>query len=511
MLHTHASVVFLAGDRAYKIKKPVDLGFMDFTTLEKRRANCEAEVVLNRRLAPSVYLGVVPVVDHDGAVRVGGGGTALEYAVRMERLPEEATLRSRVRRGELGPETLELVARRLAAFHERAATGEEIARWGRFEVVAGNARENFEQTEAFQGSTVSAEVWERLRDVTEAELARRRELIEERARPGVTRDTHGDLHLDHVYHFPDRDPPRDLVIVDCLEFSDRFRFADPVSDAAFLAMDLRFHGRADLARAFADAYFAAPSEPADEAGRALLPHYTAYRSVVRAKVESLETAEEEVPEDQRREVLQRARGHFLLALGVLAPPAERPCLVATAGLPGTGKSRLARGLEERAGFVRIASDAVRKELAGLAPDEPAAAAVDRGIYTPEHTERTYEACLEQAGEALFEGRRVVLDAGYREEARRREGMEAARGWGVEGRGLVCEAPPEEVRRRLDERAAAPGADPSDADWEVYRALVGRWEEPSPGTEAAVHRIDTSGEPEQTLERALEVLRTTDLL
>lgn len=508
MIHTHASVVFLAGDRAYKIKKPVDLGFMDFTTLERRRANCEAEVVLNRRLAPSVYLGVVPVADHEGVVRVGGGGPALEYAVQMERLPEEATLRSRVRQSELGPETLELVARRVAAFHERADTGEEIARWGRFEVVAGNARENFEQTAAFRGATVSAGVWERLRGLTEEELAARRSLIEERARPGITRDTHGDLHLAHVYHFPDREPPRDLVVVDCLEFSDRFRYADPVSDVAFLAMDLRSHGRSDLARAFTDAYFEASG---DDDGRPLLPHYTAYRAVVRGKVESLGTAEEEVPEGQRWEDLQRARAHFLLALGILAPASERPSLVVTAGLPGTGKSRLARGLEERAGFTRIASDAVRKELAGLDPDEPAPAEVDRGIYTPEWTERTYAVCLERAGEHLFQGRRVVVDAGYREEDRRREILQAARAWGVEGLVLVCEAPPEEVRRRLGERAAAPGADPSDADWDVYRALAGRWEAPAPETAAAVHRIDTSGEPEASLDQALEVLREIGLL
>lgn len=508
MLHTHGSVVFLAGEHAYKIKKPVDLGFADFTTLERRRANCEAEVLLNRRLAPSVYLGVVPIVDRDGAVRVGGGGPAVEYAVRMARLPEEATFLAALRRGELDREALALVARRLAGFHARAGTGPEVARWARFDAVAGNARENFEQTARFRGDTVSAAVWERLRTATEAELAARRGLIEERARTGLARDTHGDLHLAHVYRFPEREPPEDLVIVDCLEFSERYRYADPVSDVAFLDMDLRFHGRADLAGAFSDDYFEASG---DRAGRELLRHYTAYRAVVRAKVESLEAAEEEVPEAQRRATRRRARAHFLLALRVLAPPAERPCLVVAAGLPGTGKSRLARGLEERAGFTRIASDAVRKELAGLDPHEPAAAAVDRGIYTPEHTERTYAACLERAEAALFEGRRVVIDAGYREEARRREALAAARAWGVEALVLVCEAPAEAVRRRLDERAAAPGTDPSDAGWEVYRALAGRWEEPAPETAPAVHAIDTAGEPEESLEQALAVLRAHGLL
>lgn len=501
-------MVFLAGDSAYKIKKPVDLGFLDFTTLEARRADCEAEVLLNRRLAPSVYLGVVPVVRWDSGLRVSGGGEAVEYAVRMERLPEEATLRALVERGALDRATVELVARRIAAFHDAAETGPEIARWGGFPVVAGNARENFEQTERFRGATVSPAVWGRLRSLTEQELAARRALIEERAGGGRVRDGHGDLHLAHVYRFPERAPPDDLVVVDCLEFSERFRCSDTVADAAFLAMDLEFSGRRDLAGAFADAYFEAAGDPT---GRELLAFYEAYRAVVRAKVESLEADEEEIPEAQRRDARERARAHFLLALRLLAPPAERPALVLTTGLPGTGKSCLARSLEERAGFVRIASDAVRKELAGLEPNAPAPAQVDGGLYTPEWTERTYAACLERAGALLFEGRRVVVDAGFREEARRRQVLDAARRWGVQAVVLVCEAPREEVRRRLEARAADPGADPSDADWSVYQALAGRWEAPSGETAGTVRRIETSGPPDGSLEQALEALRTADLL
>ena len=173
----------------------------------------------------------------------------------------------------------------------------------------------------------------------------------------MPRDTHGDLHLDHVYLFPDRAPPADLVIIDCIEFNERFRFADPVADMAFLVMDLAFHGRRDLARAFADAYFRASG---DEEGRALLPFYTAYRAAVRGKVEGMELAEREVPEAERAAALVRARAHWLLALGELEEPGRRPCLVLVGGLPGTGKSTLARGLAEQAGFTVIRSDLVRR-------------------------------------------------------------------------------------------------------------------------------------------------------
>jgi aminoglycoside phosphotransferase family enzyme len=308
---THISAVFLAGAFAYKIKKPVDLGFLDFTTLEKRRHFCDEEVRLNRRLAPSVYRGVVPVTRSGDGVTVGGDGEVVEWAVVMERLPEDASLLQRVRRGEADAALLEALARKLAAFHAQAERGPRIAAFGRFDVVAGNARENFVQAAAQVGVTLSAEALERLRDLTEAHLVRLRPLIDARAARGVPCDTHGDLHLDHVYYFPDRPPPDDLVIIDCIEFNERFRYADPVADMAFLVMDLLFEGRRDLADAFGAAYFAAAD---DAEGTALLPFYAAYRAAVRGKVEGFELKEKEVPEDERRAALVRAQAHWRLAL-----------------------------------------------------------------------------------------------------------------------------------------------------------------------------------------------------
>jgi aminoglycoside phosphotransferase family enzyme len=322
---THISVVFLAGPYVYKVKKPVDLGFLDFTTLEKRRHFCQEEVRLNRRLAPAVYLGVVPVmrsatglqIGEPGCVSTGSSGEPVEWAVKMERLPDEATLRQRLERGELEPALLMALADRIAGFHAQAERGPRIASFGRFDVVARNARENFEQAEPQIGVTLSRTVFDRLRALTEETLARLRPLIEARAERGVPCDTHGDLHLDHVYHFPDRQPPANLVILDCIEFNERFRYADPVADVAFLAMDLEFHGRRDLAAVFAEAYFRAAR---DEEGGALLPFYRAYRAAVRGKVEGFELAEKEIPQAERTAALARARSHWLLALRELEEP-----------------------------------------------------------------------------------------------------------------------------------------------------------------------------------------------
>ncbi len=518
---THISAVFLVGAHAYKIKKPVNLRFLDFRTLEQRRHFCEEEVRLNRRLAPDVYLGVVPVMHTAHGVRMEGdlspvsplrlgeggkGGEVIEWAVKMERLPEEATLQRRLLRGEIDSEAVKALARRIAAFHAEAETNERIASFGRFEVVACNARENFEQARPHAGVTISQPVFGRIEELTESVLDRLQPLIEARAARGVPRDTHGDLHLDHVYLFPDRKPPGDLVIVDCIEFNERFRFADPVSDTAFLHMDLLFHHRIDLARAFAEAYFDAAG---DWEGRALLPLYTAYRAAVRGKVEGFKLAEPEVPESERGRALQKARALWLLALGELEESRHKPCLVLIGGLPGTGKSTLARQLAERAGFHVIRSDVVRKKLAlgaEAVESPPATRSLEEGLYAPAWSDRTYAECLHEAERLLFEGRRVLVDAGFREEQRRQPFVDAAARLCVPCVFLCCRASPDVVRRRLENRRQ----DASDADWEVYQLLARRREQPVPQSKLHVREIDSDQGENQNLLRGLQALRDWDL-
>jgi aminoglycoside phosphotransferase family enzyme/predicted kinase len=502
--HTHISVVFLAGPYAYKVKKPVALGFLDFSTLEKRRHFCAEEVRLNRRVAPAVYFAVVPVSPSDGGVKVEGPGEAVEWAVKMERLPDGATLQRQLQLGEVDPAALESLAQRVASFHAQADANEHISSFGRFEVVARNARENFEQAEPQVGVTLSRAVLGRLRTLTENALDRLRPLIEARARHGIPRDTHGDLHLDHVYLFPGRAPPRDLVIIDCIEFNERFRFADPVADMAFLVMDLKFHGRPDLARTFADAYFGAAE---DEEGRLLLPFYTAYRAAVRAKVEGFELAEKEIPEAARRSALVRAQGHWLLALGELEEPDGRPCLVLIGGLPGTGKSTLARGLAEQAGFHLVRSDLVRKELAGLPAGQPARSGFGEGIYDPKWTERTYAECLGRTERLLFEGKRVVVDASFGEERRRREFLDLASRLAVPAVFFLCQADTKVIRLRLERRRG----DASDADWTIHQKAAEQWEEIGLPTRQALRPVPAGWTPEQTRAQALGLLRELCLL
>ncbi len=457
VVQTHISVVFLAGDYVYKIKKPINLGFLDFSTLERRHYFCTQEVRLNRRLAEDVYLGVVAITEDHGALVVEGKGKTIEWAVKMRRLNPQATLESRLRHANVGGAEFQAFASLLARFHRNAERNPEVSAFGRFQVVAGNMRENFTQTKNHVGQTVSAEVYQRLNAWTETQLSFHARTIEARAERQVPCDTHGDLHLDHVYYFPENAEEDRWRIIDCIEFSDRFRFADPIADVAFSVMDLLRVGRPDLAATFSDAYFQASG---DVEGRSLLPLYTAYRAIVRGKVKGIEALEREVPPAARERALRRAQGFWLLAMQSLDPPSQRPHMVLMAGLPGTGKSTLAQQLAAKESFTVVRSDVLRRTLP-----------TDGDRYSEEASHRIYTELLKQATEILWRGGRVIVDANFRHRSQRAPFLAAARAWNVPTLILECRAEEPEIKRRLDQRHG----DPSEATWETYVRLAPSWE------------------------------------
>lgn len=455
---THISIVCLTPEVVYKIKKPVDLGFLDFTTLEKRRHFCEEEVRLNSRLSPEVYLGVVPLTWDGKRLAFGGEGEIVEYAVKMKRLPQERLLSHLLARDEVTPEMIEAVAAKVADFHERGERGPEVDRYGSLEVIRYNTEENFTQTEPFIGRTLSREQFEFLSTATRNFLRRNEAVFEERIARGCIRDCHGDLHTEHVC-FADG-----LVIFDCIEFNTRFRCSDVAAEVAFLAMDLDAHDRPDLARHFVREYVA---RTGDAQLLWLLDFYKCYRAYVRGKVVGFQLDQPEVPPEAKEAARRQAQGMFALAERY-AQTLARPVLFLLCGLMGTGKTALAQALAQNIDAELLRSDVVRKELAGLAPDTPQREPFEQGIYAPEFSRRTYEALRERAAKALRQGRgAVVLDASFASRQERQLTLALAQQEAAQAYVVECACPEEVVRQRLEVRLEA-GRDASDGRWELYQ-------------------------------------------
>jgi len=302
LMQTQMSFVFLTDDHVYKVKKPVNLGYLDYTTLDKRRFYCQREVELNRRLCPSVYLGVVPIIRDKDNIFIGGRGEGMEYAVKMRRLPQEAMMDVLLDRNQVSSEMVGGVAEELAGFHQKAETSASISTFGDLDTVIQNTEENFTQTEKYIGNTISQGRYQHIKDYTDRFIKQNASLFHRRVAGGKIRDCHGDLHAAHIC-FSDG-----ICIYDCIEFNDRFRYCDVASEIAFLAMDLDHYGRAELSRSFVNAYV---DRSQDRQLLELLNFYKCYRAYVRGKVESFKLDDPYISE--KAGVLATARRYFELA------------------------------------------------------------------------------------------------------------------------------------------------------------------------------------------------------
>jgi len=446
---THASLVFLAGDDVYKLKKPVDFGFLDYSTLEQRERMCRLEVELNRRLAPDVYLGVVALTRGDDDFQLDGPGDVIDYLVHMRHLPESATLSAHVAQGAVSPEAIDAVARRIGAFHREAPRSPAIDRWGHPEAIRHNVEENFEQTRAFIDRTLPVRVAAEIERYARGFLADNEALLRRRVEAGMTRDGHGDLRAEHVYLLDD------VTIVDCIEFNDRLRCGDVAADVGFLAMDLDAMNRPDLSDRLIATYSA--SSGFDVAP--VLDFYRCYRAYVRGKVASFRLDGAGV----RRE----ARRFFHLAHRYAAGR-RGPRLIVMSGLTGSGKSTLARELAEILPADVNDSDSTRKRLAGLASSDRQEVGVGEGIYSSEMSGRVYQALLDGARDRLRRGQTVILDATYIRREDRAAAAKIAAAAGARFLVAHCAAPEEITRQRLAERGKDPTRS-SDGRWEIYLA------------------------------------------
>lgn len=474
-IETHISHVLLSGMFAYKIKKPLNLSFLDFSSLEKRRHFCFEELRLNGRLAPHIYLEVVPITGTLDRPRMGGEGEAVDYAVKMRRFPQEALLDGRT----LDTELIDRIAGVVAAFHGRIPAVAPEAPYGSPDLVVEPMRENFRQIRRLDHDALDLRRLSQIEGWTETRFSHLRELLAERREQGWVRECHGDMHLGNMALVDDH-----IVIFDGIEFNLALRWIDTMSEVAFLVMDLRHAGRPRLARRLLDRYLQATG---DFGGLRVLRFYQVYRAMVRAKVTAIRLAQSDLEPEKREGVQQEYHSYLDLAEDFVSPP--RPALVITCGVSGSGKSTLAEMLCEDLPGVRLRSDVERKRMFSLEAGAWTGSGQDQGIYTPAATEATYRRLLELAETVVSAGETAIVDATFLTRAQRTPFRELAEKRGIPFLILLAEASEGVLRERVENRLSR-GQDPSEASSAVLRAQLARLEPPDRAERARTRCLNT---------------------
>ncbi len=486
---THISVVFLTGEWAYKLKKPMDFGFLDYTSLEARRRMCGLEVSLNQRLARGVYAGVVPICRRSGGFAFGDSGEIAEYAVKMRQLPDEASLMSMLARGTVEPARMEMLGEHLGRFYASGGRNPALDEYGRAEVVSFNTEENFRQLEPFVGPLIRRHPFDFVKQSSRGFFRDRSRLFARRIEEGRILDGHGDLRAEHVYFLDG------IEIIDCIEFNERFRYGDAAADLAFLHMDVERLGRPDLSLPLLDGYVRVCG---DLGMYSVLDFYACYRALVKLKVSCLTWGELE--EGARKEEMVARAEQYLGMAFRYAVQFSRPTLWVLCGLPGTGKSTVARGVRDALGIVLYSSDEVREDLPeheGHAGPVP----YGQGIYRADMRGRVYARLLALAQEDLRNGRSVILDATFSRRKWRDEALRLAADRDANIFFIECASPGSVLLERLGARRAG-GAGASDARPEHLPGLSAEFDSMDDLPDNRHARLDTAREPGACVRDAL---------
>jgi uncharacterized protein len=458
MVETHISWVLLAGNFAYKIKKAVNLGFLDFSTLESRHYYCEEEIRLNRRMAPALYLDVV-AIGGSAEAPVLGGQPAMEYAVRMRRFAVSQQLDRLVAGNKILPQHIDSLAATIASFHGNLPAAVASSPFGTAAAIHQAAQQNFEALQACLKDSADLAALSALRHASNIEYAARQNLFDQRRLHGFVRECHGDLHLANIVLLDAQPTPFDGI-----EFNPALRWIDVINEIAFTVMDLQHHQRADLASRFLNAWLEATG---DYAGIPLLRFYIAYRAMVRAKVSAIRAAQEGISDQTMAEAWASCRGYLALATECFA--SKRAALIITHGLPGSGKTTFSRIALERLQAIRLRSDVERKRMYGLASlaDSRERAGVD--LYGADISQRTYARLHELASVMLTAGYRVIVDAAFLQQAERDRFKQLAHQLAVPFVIVSLYAGTDALRARITQRRHAAN-DASEADIAVLEKL-----------------------------------------
>lgn len=481
VLQTHISFVLLTGDYVYKVKKPVNLGFVDYSTLGKRQYFCERELLMNQRGAPGLYLEVVPVTRAGDGFGLGGEGEPVEYALKMRQFPQDGLLVNMLERGALAEKHLEELGRVVANFHAEAPVSEWILSFGAVSQIRKAVEQNYAQSKKYIGGPQTGEQFEATKRHTDNFFAQRQALLLSRIENQRIRECHGDLHLRNIALWGEK-----ILLFDCIEFTEEFRFVDVMYDVGFTVMDLQGRGRGDLANAFLNTYI---EHTGDWEGLQVLPLYLTRQAYVRAKVTSMLLDDPGVSAEEKEKAHQTAAHYYRLAWQYTQLRTGQ--LILMSGLSGSGKSTVARKLARRLGAIHIRSDAVRKHLAGIPLNQ-------RGgeeIYTAEMTQKTYHRLLQLGVMLAAEGWPVILDAKYDRQALRRDAISLAEGRQLPLQILHCTAPVEVLRDRLHRRTG----DIADATADLLAAQQAGAEPFTDAERVYVRTLDTAQDIEAQLD------------
>ncbi|MBS8242215.1 adenylyl-sulfate kinase [Marinobacter lipolyticus] len=490
VLETHISQVLLTGDYAYKIKKPMDFGFLDFSTLDRRKHFCEEELRLNSRLADALYLEVVPITGSPEEPVIGGHGDAFEYAIRMRQFDQNELFDVRQENGSLTTELLTSLARQVADFHDTLPPVAEDKPLGTPDAVFAAMQENFDQIRPLLDDNELLAQLENLEAWTRSTFDRQRELIAARREQGFVRECHGDLHLANITSFDGK-----VTVFDCIEFNEPFRWIDVINDLAFLLMDLESRREPLLANRVLNTYL---EYRGDFDALPLLPLYKAYRAMVRAKIALFTMGNPALSDAEKSGLMQRYRDYAQLAEDYSVIP--NPYLLVTTGLSASGKSCVSAAMAAELGLIRLRSDVERKRLFGLRPLDQSKSPTGGNLYTEEATRETYQRLASVAGELLRAGLPVIIDAASLKQSERTLLADVAENQGLPFALIHCEAP-EDLRREWIRRRSGDASEATEALLETQQS----WFEPLT-TEEKTHTIHLHTDQEHVAEAVADRIR-----
>jgi uncharacterized protein len=473
LIQTHVSYVFLTGDYAYKVKKPVNFGFLDYSTIEKRSHFCHQELEMNKRGAPELYLEVLPVTQTGEKFSFGGSGEAVEYVLKMRQFPQSALLSEMFALGTLTESHMERLGQVVAKYHENTLSSDRISSFGEVAQVRQAIDENYQQTKKYIGHPQTQAQYAETKKYTDNFFTGRSQLFKSRIENNKIRECHGDLHLRNICLWNDK-----ILLFDCIEFNEPFRFVDVMYDVAFTVMDLQARQRPDFGNAFLNTY---AEQTGDWEGLQVLPLYLSRQAYVRAKVTSFLLDDPGIPEAAKVEAAATASGYYKLAWEYTKPRQGK--LILMSGLSGAGKSTTARLLARKLDAIHLRSDAVRKHLGKI----PLSERGSEELYTPEMTQKTYDRLLQLGVMLADQGFTVILDAKYDRAALRTNAIDLADFQQLPLQIMHCTAPVEVLRDRL----AARKGDIADATADLLESQIANTEDFTSTEQPYVQTLDTT--------------------